>query len=67
MIDHEKKNRAYALVQDLTALLNTNFAWHEIQPLLEKRAAELLSEASVPGYGIDAPDCSECSLNKTAD
>ena len=45
MIDMEQKNRVFALLQDMVAMVNTNFAWHEIQPLLEKRAAELLHEA----------------------
>ena len=66
MIDINQKNRVYALLQDMEALVNTNFAWHEIQPFLEKRASELLYEASKIGADIDAPDCSECSLNKAA-
>lgn len=35
------RNDALAMADDIVVLLNSNFTWHEIQPMLEKRAAEL--------------------------
>ena len=40
-IDMNQKERVNILLWDMQKLIGTNFAWFEIQPLLEKRASEL--------------------------
>lgn len=40
-IDMNQKERVNILLLDMQKLIETNFAWFEIQPLLEKRASEL--------------------------